>query len=198
MIYVSIEGCDGIGKTTYADLLCKEISSQLNECPHSHTITEVLSVHYSSNHLMTSSELQTLNDSQSGIYVLDRGYLSNFVYSFLTDAMNRPLSYTNDGTIVHCEMWQPMSIGHFEELTNYAPMVILYSSDESLIIDRLKKRNSFDEIELSLKANRLYSHMGAFLSEFFSNIKLIDVATRSLPKDLSVLFNKTCIDNIFE
>lgn len=155
---ISIEGMDGVGKSTITKRVSKALDIPLVEKPidrllcldkeHSNIITEKIYSDYSSNvqgmyYLL--GYLSALEDSKKEDIIMDRSFLSTYYFSYNEE--NAPL---------------------FDIITNYYGLpdltIILYASIDERI-KRIKKRNSSD---VDLNKKRLYIDD---YTKFFEGIK---------------------------
>ena len=155
---ISIEGMDGVGKSTITKRVSKTLDIPLVEKPidrllcldkeHSNIITEKIYSDYSSNvqgmyYLL--GYLSALEDSKKEDIIMDRSFLSTYYFSYNEE--NAPL---------------------FDIIANYYGLpdltIILYASIDERI-KRIKKRNSSD---VDLNKKRLYIDD---YTKFFEGIK---------------------------
>ena len=155
---ISIEGMDGVGKSTITKRVSKTLDIPLVEKPidrllcldkeHSNIITEKIYSDYSSNvqgmyYLL--GYLSALEDSKKEDIIMDRSFLSTYYFSYNEE--NAPL---------------------FDIIANYYGLpdltIILYASIDERI-KRIKRRNSSD---VDLNKKRLYIDD---YTKFFEGIK---------------------------
>ena len=126
-----IEGPKGVGKSTLAQMLRDKGKVDL-------------STHFSGewDKLLTNDVLES--NHQSKLYhVHDRGYLSNFIYSFVTplSSIFSPYQESYNGTMGQLTFHRPVTLADFDDyMSKVERLVVLYVSDVKLLQDRLNER----------------------------------------------------------
>ena len=125
-IQFMIEGPKGSGKSTLAGALASDYHFE--------------TTHFSGSRKPDHNHLNLLANSNADI-VVDRFYLSYHIYGFVQDAYQR-FDIDQTSTDLILKTWSPITIKDFIEMINQIQlrMIILYSSDYNLLLERLQER----------------------------------------------------------
>lgn len=170
MLKVIIDGPKGSGKSSAAKYLAEKLNARVE--------------HFSNVRLLSQSQLINDNDCDENV-IHDRGWLSYTIYGFLWDSWQK-FDTEIVGTEIILKSWSNATFSNFSEMTSLADKVlILYSSNEDLLFERISKRK--DEIgkgmskseESCLKhSNIMFQYWGLMLKALFpsQDIQVIDVS----------------------
>lgn len=173
MLLYNLEGPKGVGKSTIGDALSKYYKNkdELN----------IYIRHFDSRNILTND---ILLESDKKDYIFDRGLLSYQLYDWL---WNNGLSeyYNKDYLGLSIQLKQPVNKMHFDYLMEKVKYkyIILYSSDEQLLFDRIKRREELTgkgmnqlEKDTLVQSNKYFEMMGYFLQYLYpEKVLLIDV-----------------------
>ena len=164
-LLVNVEGPKGSGKSTLIKLLQARLGNQFK------------SHHYHHNDYLSSENLDDkLGSLPDDVRLVDRGLLSTFVYGFVNDYIpnveNNKLSF------------EPATLSSFARLfDDIGVMIVLYSSNDRLLFDRLDKRTNesgkgatIKELSILSASNALFAGMGLTLSKMFTNVYVVDIS----------------------
>lgn len=163
-IKLAFDGPKGIGKSTLLRHL-----QQLG------VVTDVHWFNGNWDGLMTETIIKKHHLS-SNVYGHDRGYVSNFIYTFLMGNTHKPFHLNVDGSqlIIHATTAITLT-----QIENYLfsledKLVILYADDVTLLEDRIAYRQSFenkgatdDELMILKQSNDLFKVIGLFLQSLY-------------------------------
>lgn len=184
-MHISIEGMDGVGKTTTAKMVATELGYQFVDKPLHYLFDEEGYDNYirirnivnsSSNRLFTAwfyglSNIYAYEQFAGKNIVTDRHFLSNFAWSG-----------TDDNTEVYDLLVQ--KIGK-PTLT-----VILYASDDT-IISRIKGRDATDkDVNKVAESKRLYEKMVDFSNKYELPYMVIDTSSLAPADVVKVIIEK--------
>lgn len=173
MLLYNLEGPKGVGKST--------IGHTLNTYFKQKDGLDIYLKHFDSNDILTNDILM---ESDKKDYIFDRGLLSYQLYDWL---WNNGLSerYNKDYLGLSIRLKQPVNKQHFDHLMEKIQYkyIILYSSDEELLFDRISNREKLTgkgmnqlEKDTLVQSNKYFETMGQFLQYLYpEKVLLIDV-----------------------
>lgn len=173
MLLYNLEGPKGVGKST--------IGHALNTYFKQKDGLDIYLKHFDSNDILTNDILM---ESDKKDYIFDRGLLSYQLYDWL---WNNGLSerYNKDYLGLSIRLKQPVNKQHFDHLMEKIQYkyIILYSSDEELLFDRISNREKLTgkgmnqlEKDTLVQSNKYFETMGQFLQYLYpEKVLLIDV-----------------------
>lgn len=155
MISYIIEGPKGSGKSTLSNLIQNQFGGEIK--------------HYNGDNYLTTEKL--INDKQSDkLFIHDRGFLSYFVYGFVSNIkQDNDFEISTIGSQLNIKVWAPLTQNDFTDWIDSCDnkLIILYASDDKLLFDRIKKRESEigkgatkKELSFIKNSNQLFYTMG--------------------------------------
>ena len=159
---VYIDGPDATGKSTLAELY-----RNTYDCKSLHLDAKDPNDYEFHHALISSSEMT----------VYDRFMISEMIYSSIYE---RPCKLNQD------ELWRLWN----EIMLSQSLYIILYTSDMSILRDRLIERGELDYLEEIEQQNNLFKYWGNMLSKWnYENFHLIDIADPDYNRKIKTIFN---------
>ena len=174
MLFYNLEGPKGVGKSTIGNALMSFYKNKNG--------SDIYVRHFDSANILTNDILM---ESDKKDYIFDRGLLSYQLYDWL---WNNGLSehYNKDYLGLSIQLKQPVNKSHFDLLMEKVKYkyIILYSSDEQLLFDRIERREQLTgkgmnqlEKDTLVQSNKYFETMGQFLQYLYpEKVLVIDVA----------------------
>lgn len=160
MILQIVEGPKGSGKSTYLRLLPKFLSEQIKR--------PIKVIHLDKTTPNTLEYIQSLHDEEN-LYILDRGWLSELVYSKVYD---RDELFNIEDTFKYKELLEiPLTI------------INVHEAEVSLLYKRLSRR---DHIELTEKDKRQIRNSNQ-LFDVYAYYYIMEAPSRGINIDINIL-----------